>query len=137
MVRKIRVISTRGESKNIETNVTTLGELKPLLTGINIDYDGLKMVVGETRNELTADVAILPEGDFKLFLMPNKTKSGATARVVQLMETMAELLEELVEAVDNGECSVSNKSEYPVKTYQEDVDAAALAEMNRLMSGDY
>jgi hypothetical protein len=76
MIRKIKIVTTLGISGTIETNVSTLGELKPLLRQREITYDGMKLLVGETKNELSEDVAILPQGDFKLYLVPSKTKSG-------------------------------------------------------------
>ena len=76
MVRKIKIYTTAGMPGTIETNVATLGELKPLLSQREINFIGMKMLVGETKNELSVDEATLPEGDFKLYLMPAKTKSG-------------------------------------------------------------
>ena len=76
MTRKIKIYTTAGIPGTIETNVSTLGELKPLLRQREINYDGMKMLVGETKNELSIDEATLPTGDFKLYLMPAKTKSG-------------------------------------------------------------
>ena len=76
MTRKIKIYTTTGMPGTIETNVSTLGELKPLLRQREINYDGMKMLVGETKNELSVDEAVLPTEDFKLYLMPSKTKSG-------------------------------------------------------------
>ena len=76
MTRKIKIYTTAGMPGTIETNVSTLGELKPLLRQREINYDGMKMLVGETKNELSVDEAVLPTEDFKLYLMPAKTKSG-------------------------------------------------------------
>ena len=76
MTRKIKIYTTNGMPGTIETNVSTLGELKPILRQREVNYDGMKLLVGETKNELSQDEAILPEGDFKLYLMPAKTKSG-------------------------------------------------------------
>lgn len=76
MTRKIKIYTTNGMPGTIETNVSTLGELKPILRQREINYDDMKLLVGETKNELSQDEAILPEGDFKLYLMPAKTKSG-------------------------------------------------------------
>ena len=91
MTRKIKIYTTAGIPGTIETNVSTLGELKPLLRQREIDYDGMKMLVGETKNELSVDEATLPTGDFKLYLMPAKTKSG-----VELDE-----MEEAIERIEN------------------------------------
>ena len=76
MTRKIKIYTTAGMPGTIETNVSTLRELKPLLRQREINYDGMKMLVGETKNELSVDEAVLPTEDFKLYLMPAKTKSG-------------------------------------------------------------
>ena len=76
MTRKIKIFTTAGMPGTIETNVTTLGALKPLLTQREINYNGMTILVGDTKNELSIDEATLPEGDFKIYLMPAKTKSG-------------------------------------------------------------
>ena len=94
MTRKIKIYTTAGIPGTIETNVSTLGELKPLLRQREINYDGMKMLVGETKNELSVDEAILPEGDFKLYLMPAKTKSGVD------LDEMEEAIERIENKVD-------------------------------------
>ena len=91
MTRKIKIYTTAGIPGTIETNVSTLGELKPLLRQREINYDGMKMLVGETKNELSVDEATLPTGDFKLYLMPAKTKSGVDF----------DAMEEAIERIEN------------------------------------
>ena len=97
MTRKIKIYTTAGMPGTIETNISTLGELKPLLRQREINYDGMKMLVGETRNELSLDEAILPEGDFKLYLMPAKTKSGVD------FDEMDENIDDILDRVENIE----------------------------------
>lgn len=94
MTRKIKIYTTAGIPGTIETNVSTLGELKPLLRQREINYDGMKMLVGETKNELSVDEAILPTEDFKLYLMPAKTKSGVD------LDEMEEAIERIENKVD-------------------------------------
>ena len=94
MTRKIKIYTTAGVPGTIETNVSTLGELKPLLRQREINYDGMKMLVGETKNELSVDEATLPTGDFKLYLMPAKTKSGVD------LDEMEEAIERIENKVD-------------------------------------
>lgn len=89
--RSIKVYTTVGVSGTVETNVRTLGELKPILRQQEIDYSGMKMLVGETKNELNVDDAVLPEGDFKLYLVPQKTKSGS------IEDTLEEIQDEQAE----------------------------------------
>lgn len=94
MTRKIKIYTTAGIPGTIETNVSTLGELKPLLRQREINYDDMKMLVGETKNELSIDEATLPTGDFKLYLMPAKTKSGVD------LDEMEEAIERIENKVD-------------------------------------
>ena len=94
MTRKIKIYTTAGIPGTIETNVSTLRELKPLLRQREINYDGMKMLVGETKNELSVDEATLPTGDFKLYLMPAKTKSGVD------FDEMEEAIERIENKVD-------------------------------------
>ena len=94
MTRKIKIYTTAGIPGTIETNVSTLGELKPLLRQREINYDGMKILVGETKNELSVDEATLPTGDFKLYLMPAKTKSGVD------LDEMEEAIERIENKVD-------------------------------------
>ena len=60
MVRKIKIYTANGMPGTIETNATNLGGLKPILRERNINFDGMKMLVGETKNELSMDESILP-----------------------------------------------------------------------------
>jgi len=96
-VRKIKIVSTLGAPSTFETSARTLAELKPLLTERGIDYGSMKLLVGETKNELSEDAAILPEGDFKLFLVPAKTKSGYSG---DYDETDFEAMEETLTRIE-------------------------------------
>lgn len=78
MTRSIIIYSTQGNSEGttINTDVDTWGKLKPILNQNNVPHDGMKVIIGETKNDLTSDDAILPKENFTLFLMPTRTKSG-------------------------------------------------------------
>ena len=103
MTRKIKIYTTNGMPGTIETNVSTLGELKPILRQREVNYDGMKLLVGETKNELSQDEAILPEGDFKLYLMPAKTKSGVDFdEMEEAVERIEDKLDEVLSLLRNG-----------------------------------
>ena len=103
MTRKIKIYTTAGMPGTIETNVSTLGELKPLLRQREINYDGMKMLVGETKNELSVDEALLPTEDFKLYLMPAKTKSGVDFdETEEAIERIENKLDEVLSLLRNG-----------------------------------
>jgi len=76
-MRNVLIYSTSGASgKTINSQSTTWEGLQRELSAEDIQYNNMKAVVGESRVTLEAPMAQLPEGDFTLFLMPKKTKSG-------------------------------------------------------------
>jgi hypothetical protein len=75
--KKVTVFSTLGNNTHeISTNASTYGEFKKSLESRGVDYSGMKATVGETQVTLESPDAMLPEGDFTLFLMPMKVNSG-------------------------------------------------------------
>ena len=103
MTRKIKIYTTAGMPGTIETNVSTLRELKPLLRQREINIDGMKMLVGETKNELSVDEAVLPTEDFNLYLMPAKTKSGVDFdEMEEAVERIEDKLDEVLSLLRNG-----------------------------------
>lgn len=76
-LRKIIVNSSNGiPSQEIETIAQTWEELQREMSNNNIQYSGMKAIIGETKLELSNNTSPLPEGIFNLFLLPRKTKSG-------------------------------------------------------------
>ena len=133
MTRKIKIYTTNGMPGTIETNVSTLGELKPILRQREVNYDGMKLLVGETKNELSQDEAILPEGDFKLYLMPAKTKSGVD------FDEMEETLERIESKVDRILSKLDNESYKGSSVSQTNLispeDQREIEELRRLSGG--
>ena len=75
--RTITVNSSNGQpQQQIITIARTWGEFQVELREKNITFAGMKAIIGETRNELSSNQAILPDGNFNVFLLPKKTKSG-------------------------------------------------------------
>ena len=59
--RIITIVSTANSSKvELETNATTLGELKAAMLQADIAYDGMTFYEGLTKSELVDDASILP-----------------------------------------------------------------------------
>ena len=131
-MRKIKIYTTAGMPGTIETNVSTLGELKPLLTQREINYIGIKMLVGETKNELTMDESVLPEGDFKLYLMPAKTKSGVDFE--EMEETLRRIERKLDTILNTNTCKANTTSVLVAPSLSLE-DAKEVEELNRLVSG--
>lgn len=84
-VRKVTIYSTKGAKRTvIETNVTTWGELEPLVSE-TYDLDNMQAVENQRKTTLSVAKAELPEGDFTLFLKPIKTKAGLSQEEVENM----------------------------------------------------
>ena len=144
MTRKIKIYTTAGMPGTIETNVSTLGELKPLLRQREINYDGMKMLVGETKNELSVDEAVLPTEDFKLYLMPAKTKSGVDfdemEQTIERIETDVDRIEdklnEVLSLLRNGGGNVGFVGNSVVQTSTiSPEDQREIDELRRLSAG--
>lgn len=76
--RVITIYATRGgQMKKITTNVTTWGELQPLVRKEGFDLSTLLAAESVNKSDLVNDLAVLPTQDFRLFLRPKQTKSGA------------------------------------------------------------
>ena len=140
MTRKIKIYTTNGMPGTIETNVSTLGELKPILRQREVNYDGMKLLVGETKNELSQDEAILPEGDFKLYLMPAKTKSGIDfeeveeniTNIYEIVENIEEKLDKVLNLLSNPVSTPSVVSQVSSLSAE---DQREIEEVRRLASG--
>lgn len=59
--RKITIISTKSNKRTvINTDATTLGELKNALSAVGVDYEGMTFYEGLTKTELKLDESLLP-----------------------------------------------------------------------------
>ena len=129
-VRNVKIYTTAGVGGTIETNARTLGELLPTLHQREINTSGMKLLVGETKNELSMDDSVLPEGDFKLYLVPAKTKSGVDFDEMEEniedikddVETLKDKVNELIALVKTLSSGSVSTSSSPSRSSQEDKD---------------
>ena len=71
--RTITVFNTQSNTPStITSDATTYGGIKNQVNS----GDSYTVVVRETKNELSLNDAVLPEGDFTVYLFPKKVKSG-------------------------------------------------------------
>lgn len=76
-MRKIITYSTLGENmKEINSSATTWGELQVDFARAGVSYEGMSAIEGESQVSFESSQARLPEGDFSVFLVPKKVKSG-------------------------------------------------------------
>ena len=138
-MRQIKIYTTVGTGGTIDTNVRTLRELKPLLMEQGINFDNMKLVVGETKAELSLDEALLPESNFKIYLMPAKTKSGVDfdemEEKIEEMEIAVSRIESKVEQILAKVNSNSCNSAVASKPLSQE-DEESIAELRRLSGGN-
>ena len=102
--RNITIVSTQNQNKYVvNTDATTLGELKHALRQQNISYDGMTFYEGLSHTELLTDESVLPhdvpykgsttnELVFMLTVPNKKIRSGAVPEARQaLYDTIKEL----------------------------------------------
>lgn len=77
MSRKVIVVNpSTNQPVEIQTSSTTWGQLQQDLQTNNISTANMKGLVRETKVSLEATDAVLPEGEFTLFLFTAKNKAG-------------------------------------------------------------
>ena len=92
-VREIVAYATKGgKIAKINSDVKTWGELKPLLKREGYDLNSLLAAESIHRADLVNDLAVLPEGPFRVFLRPKQTKSGADLPYKEVRAKVQELI---------------------------------------------
>lgn len=92
---KLKVL-TQNELVVVETNARTFGEFKTEVSGLGIDWSSAKLIDKASKASFEVDNAILPATDALMFVMPVKSKAGAsrsemTAAVKALKEKGVEI----------------------------------------------
>jgi hypothetical protein len=111
-VRVITIFSTQGGVNEYKTDITKFHELEELASD-NYNFDNMT-VVDEFERTYQSSEAILPEGNFTMFLTPAKSKSGAgelpynvvRARIREIMQGS----DEAVRHFNQGGRNYTNKS---------------------------
>ena len=92
-VREIVAYATKGgKIAKINSDVKTWGELKPLLKREGYDLNSLLAAESINRADLVNDLAVLPEGPFRVFLRPKQTKSGVDLPYKEVRAKVQELI---------------------------------------------
>ena len=92
-VREIVAYATKGgKIAKINSDVKTWGELKPLLKREGYDLNSLLAAESINRADLVNDLAVLPEGPFRVFLRPKQTKSGTDLPYKEVRAKVQELI---------------------------------------------
>jgi len=90
--RKITVYATKGQQmKTIDSASGLWSELRGELSNAGYDMNSLHATENINRTDLVNDNAVLPTGEFTVFLRPMKTKSGADYNNMSFKELRAEI----------------------------------------------
>jgi len=90
-MRKITIVSTKIDGKTeLNSGATTWGELQTELGANSIDSNNMKAMEKVSKVTYDSAAAVLPTGDFVLFLTPGKVKSGneVTTHYTELLEQL-------------------------------------------------
>ena len=99
-MRKITVYSTRGASGSFESDATTWGAIMGEVANIAGNLENLIATENKNKTNLGHVESVLPEGDFTIFLRPEKTKSGSD------LDFYGMSFKELREYIRDGEESI-------------------------------
>ena len=107
MSRKIIVVSTTKTTPSVIYSTSrTWGQLQNEISGTFGNVSSMRAVVKETKNDLSSSEAVLPEGDFTLFLTPKQIKAGFGVDVVSVLRALQtkwnDAIEEIIEEVEEG-----------------------------------
>ena len=133
-IRKITVASTmRSTPVVIHSEATTWGALKDQLRSSFSDLEKMRVVVRETRNDLTSDDARLPEGEFAILMSPMQIKAGdGRLDIVQILRDVAQefsdSIDTIIEGIENGDYDAEGVSDG-------EVSASLAADLRKLKEG--
>tara|TARA_R110000796_G_scaffold43634_3_gene107169 strand:+ start:12671 stop:12967 length:297 start_codon:yes stop_codon:yes gene_type:complete len=98
-MRKITIVSTKIDGKTeLQSSASTWDDLKTEFTSAGISTDGMKAMEKDTKVTYDNGKAVLPTGDFVLFLTPSKVKSGSD-RIEEHYNTLMAKLDAIIDAL--------------------------------------
>jgi hypothetical protein len=92
--RKISVFSSGQNNRKVDimSTATTWEELQRDFSNAGVNHKGMDAVVRATKVTLTLPDAKLPDGDFLLYLLPQKTQSGADLSYKELRAAISDII---------------------------------------------
>ena len=126
-VLKLKVL-TQSELVKVETSARTFGELKKeaVVAALGIDWSSAKLIDRASKASFEVDEAVLPATDAIMFVMPTKSKAGASYQA-ELRAKIKQLKEDGVEVPFNYTHATNSQMEAflaSVETVEEETDAA-------------
>lgn len=119
MANRTVVVASTASSKarKYSTSAKTWGELKSVISELLVG--DLEAIVNPGHVTLTQDNAVLPTGDFKLYLIPTKNKAGAIS--IEAAKALGkEIAESIVEAATKAQAEDINQLKENLRAEIED-----------------
>lgn len=133
-MREITIYATRGgNTQKISTDVTTWGELQPLVRNAGFDLSSLMAAENVNKTDLVNDLAVLPSSDFRLFLRPKQTKSGSDRK--SLFEAIKEFTRENPEKKGCFVVEGRNMTQLATSVLEDLYNSIIAAEMQQARAG--
>ena len=139
-ILKLKVL-TQSELVKVETAARTFGELKKeaVVAALGIDWSSAKLIDRASKASFEVDEAVLPATDAIMFVMPTKSKAGASYQA-ELRAKIKELKERGVEVPFNYTHATNSQMEAflaSVETVEEETPCTEELEVITLKPGKY
>ena len=139
-VLKLKVL-TQSELVKVETSARTFGELKKeaVVVALGIDWSSAKLIGRASKGSFELDEAVLPPTDDIMFVMPTKSKAGASYQA-ELRAKIKQLKEDGVEVPFNYTHATNSQMEAflaSVETVEGETPCTETLEVITLKPGKY
>ncbi|ALN97166.1 hypothetical protein [Flavobacterium phage FpV4] len=114
--RVITLYATKGAKKaKLETEATTWGELKSLIKREGYDLDKLHATENINKTDLVNDAAVLPTGDFTVFMRPKQVKSGGRGDGLSYKEIKSAIKDDFTSFKEEADAHYNQEKNYTTK----------------------
>lgn len=114
--RVITLYATKGAKKaKLETEATTWGELKSLIKREGYDLDKLHATENINKTDLVNDAAVLPAGDFTVFMRPKQVKSGGRGDGLSYKEIKSAIKDDFTSFKETADAHYNQEKNYTTK----------------------
>lgn len=120
--RKVTAFSSGQNARRItiDSKAMTWGELQKDFDAAGIVYKGMSVVNRINKTNLVLPDAVLPEGDFLLYLLPEKTSSGAYSCTGWAYKDLRGFIQRaIIEGGDTAKNYFNFKKNYTMKSTEE------------------
>lgn len=121
--RIITVVSTRGENKKIPFDGNKWADLKTVLQNEGYELNNMKCVESIKKTTLEHPEAIVPDGNFRLFMMPMESKSGVELKRKEAYDFIKAAIEKDGDKAINHFNAGKNYTNQPTSSLNELIEA--------------